>query len=132
MQPNRLIIDKAGLTLVLYVMDIHNIKEVVRFLVAGGFNTGLTYALYLLLLWFGVSYPVALSIDYAVGIPISYLLQRYWTFIPRGQLQLSFLKYVLTYIAVFAGNAALLVVIVESGILGPALGQFLALAVVTM
>ena len=113
-------------------MDIHNKREVVRFLLAGGFNTGLTYALYLLLLWFGVSYPVALTIDYAVGIPLSYLLQRYWTFMPQGRLQLSFLKYVLTYLAVFAGNAVLLVVFVETGMLGPVLGQFLALAVVAI
>jgi len=113
-------------------MDTHKKREVLRFLLAGGFNTGLMYSFYVLLLWLGVSYPVALSIEYIVGIPFSYLLQRYWTFMPQGQLQLSFLKYVLTYIAVFAVNAVLLVAIVETGMLGPVLGQFLALAVVVV
>ncbi|MCB1615267.1 MAG: GtrA family protein [Pseudomonadales bacterium] len=104
--------------------------EVVRFLVAGSLNTGLMYLLYLLLIWAGHSYPLALTMDYVVGIPFSYLLQRYWTFMPKGKLQMSFLKYVLTYIGVFVGNMVLSVILIESGMLGPVIGQFVSLALV--
>lgn len=104
--------------------------EAVRFLIVGGLNTALMYLLYLGLIWSGFSYPVALMMDYLVGIPFSYLLQRYWTFVPKGRLELSFFKYVMTYIGVFLGNIILLVVLVESGMLGPIIGQFVSLSLV--
>lgn len=50
-----------------------------RFLIAGAVNTGLTYLLYLGLL-FLMPYVWAYSLTYAIGIGIGYLLNAHWVF----------------------------------------------------
>lgn len=50
-----------------------------RFLLSGGFNTVLTYVLYLLLLQV-VSYWVAYSISFITGIGLAYFLNRTFVF----------------------------------------------------
>jgi putative flippase GtrA len=50
-----------------------------RFLLSGGFNTGVTYALYLVLLRF-VPYKTSYTIAYITGIVISYFLNRSFVF----------------------------------------------------
>lgn len=50
-----------------------------RFLISGGFNTALTYALYLLLLIF-LPYEIAYTISYLSGILIAYIFSRYFVF----------------------------------------------------
>lgn len=51
----------------------------VRFLVSGGFNTAVTYALYLVLLQF-FPYWFSYSLTFAIGIGLAYLLSRYFVF----------------------------------------------------
>ncbi|MDB4915513.1 MAG: GtrA family protein [Gemmatimonadetes bacterium] len=53
-----------------------------RFLLSGGLNTGLTYALYLVLLRV-VSYRVSYTISYCAGIVLSYELNRIFVFRAR-------------------------------------------------
>lgn len=50
-----------------------------RFLIAGAVNTGLTYVIYLCLL-FLMPYAWAYSITYVIGIGIGYLLNAHWVF----------------------------------------------------
>lgn len=53
--------------------------DVVRFLVSGGFNTVVTYGLYLLLLNV-LSYTTSYTITYVAGIVLAYSLNRYFVF----------------------------------------------------
>jgi putative flippase GtrA len=55
-----------------------------RFLFSGGFNTAVTYALYLLLLLF-LPYWLSYSIAFAAGIVLAYFLGRYFVFGRRHQ-----------------------------------------------
>lgn len=50
-----------------------------RFLMSGGFNTALTYGMYLALL--GVlSYQISYTISYVTGIVLAYVLNRFFVF----------------------------------------------------
>jgi putative flippase GtrA len=107
------------------------LEQLLRFVLVGGLNTVLTTGLYLLLVYLGVYYHIALACDYATGILIGFLLNRKWTFSATQGKSGSFLRYLSTYLAVYAGNAALLTFIVEAGWLGPKIGQIVALAIVS-
>lgn len=50
-----------------------------RFLVSGGFNTALTYGIYLALLLI-LPYATSYTISYLVGILLAYTLNRYFVF----------------------------------------------------
>lgn len=50
-----------------------------RFLISGGFNTAITYAIYLMLLMF-FPYKTSYTVSFASGIVIAYSLSRYFVF----------------------------------------------------
>ncbi|WP_164671025.1 GtrA family protein [Pseudomonas viridiflava] len=54
-------------------------QDYARFLMSGGFNTALTYGLYLVLLMF-LSYNVSYTISYVAGILLAYTLNRFFVF----------------------------------------------------
>ncbi|MDP2407469.1 MAG: GtrA family protein [Hydrogenophaga sp.] len=103
----------------------------VRFLVAGALNTGLFYALYVLMVWAGVHYPLALAIEYIGGTVSGYLLNKHWTFADRDAARHGFLRYSLAYVVLFGLNMALLSLLVETAILGPVIGQLVMLFLLT-
>src|SRR3989337_3341179 len=51
-----------------------------KFLVAGGINTVVTYMVYVLLVYLGWHYTLALLTEYTGGIIAGYHMNRYWTF----------------------------------------------------
>ncbi|EGH99636.1 MULTISPECIES: GtrA family protein [Pseudomonas] len=54
-------------------------QDFARFLMSGGFNTALTYGIYLVLLMF-LSYKISYTISYATGILLAYVLNRFFVF----------------------------------------------------
>ncbi|MEE4820199.1 GtrA family protein [Pseudomonas alliivorans] len=54
-------------------------QDFARFLMSGGFNTALTYGLYLVLLTF-LSYNVSYTLSYLTGILLAYTLNRFFVF----------------------------------------------------
>jgi len=74
---------------------------------AGGFNTAVTYFLFILLIKIGIQYKLALTLDYAVGLILGYLLNKYWVFNKNEKVQ-SLIKYLLSYILIFLVNLILL------------------------
>jgi len=102
-----------------------------RFLVAGALNTGLFYALYVVLVTLGVHYTLALVIEYAGGTVSGYLLNKHWTFADREAARHGFLRYSLAYVGLYLLNLALLGLLVETGLLGPVVGQLVMLFVLT-
>lgn len=103
-----------------------------KFLVVGAINTVLIYAIYVALVYMGLHYNVALTIDYAIGILLGYYLNRHWTFAGRSKVQHSFSKYLLTYLAVYAVNIVTLNLFMVFTNLGPLWGQVVALAIATV
>lgn len=61
-----------------------------RFLVSGGFNTALTYGIYLLLLLV-IPYTASYTISYAAGVLLAYILNRFFVFKSHRGLQSALL-----------------------------------------
>lgn len=106
--------------------------QLVRFLVAGALNTGLFYLLYVALVSLGVHYRLALAIDYIGGTVSGYLLNKHWTFANHAPTKHGFLRYSVAYVLLFGLNMALLSLLVETGILGPVIGQLVMLFILTV
>lgn len=103
-----------------------------KFLTVGATNTALNYIIYVVLIYLGLHYNLALTIDYAIGILFGYYLNRYWTFAGREEIQNSFKKYFATYIAVYIVNMVSLNLIMKFTNLGPLWGQVIALTIATV
>jgi putative flippase GtrA len=85
--------------------------EALRFLIAGGVNTVLTYLIYLLLLNV-MSYPMAFTTSFTMGILIAFIL--YSAFVFRAPLAWSkLLQYPILYAVQYFAGLALLVILVE-------------------
>jgi len=82
-----------------------------RFLVAGLVNTGVTYALYLLLLRI-LAYRTAFSIAFIVGILLSYALNARFVF-RRPATWASLIRFPLVYLVQYFGGLALVSILVE-------------------
>jgi putative flippase GtrA len=85
--------------------------EVLKFLVAGGLNTGLTYLVYLAALTI-VPYVAAYTIAYIAGIGISYILNTYFVFKEKVTIRKA-LAFPLVYLVQYLAGAGLLVVFVK-------------------
>ena len=88
------------------------LPEFARFLVAGAVNTGISYAVYLLLLAI-LPYLAAYTISYLVGIVISYLLLTRFVFRTRRRLATA-VRFPLVYIAQYLIGSAVIVLLVET------------------
>lgn len=85
--------------------------EFIRFLVAGGVNTLVTYILYLLLLE-AFHYTLAYSIAYLIGIVGSYYINCYLVFKEPPRLR-SALRYPVVYLVQYLVGVLMLFVIVD-------------------
>jgi putative flippase GtrA len=106
-------------------------RKFVKFLLVGGFKTVSAYGVYLLLLWGGLHYNLALVGDYVFGILLGYRLNRSWTFADQGRTQGAFPRYVSANVLAFLINALALNLAVEVG-MDPAIGQIPSLAIATI
>jgi len=97
-----------------------------RFIVAGGVNTAVTYALFVALERL-LPYLVAYAIAYAVGIGLSYLFNTGYVFRVR-QRWTTALRYPLVYVAQFALGSAVMAILVEAFGVPPAIAALVAIA----
>jgi putative flippase GtrA len=88
------------------------LPEFARFIVAGAINTGISYAVYLVLLVL-LPYLAAYTISYVVGIVISYLLLTRFVFRARRRLATA-VRFPLVYVAQYLIGSAVIVLLVEA------------------
>lgn len=89
----------------------HALYEFVRFLLAGGVNTALSYGIYLLFLLL-LPYKIAYSISFLAGIALSYWLTSRFVF-QRGLSLRSALQYPLIYVFQYLVGLIILTLLVE-------------------
>lgn len=102
-----------------------------RFVLVGSVNTISMYLLYVVMVFVGLSYNIALIMDYIIGIIVGYMMHRYWTFAVNTSVMKSFPKYCVTYVVVYFINLAILNFIVRINLLTPILGQLVAIVIIT-
>jgi len=102
-------------------------KEVLGFLIVGGLNTGITYAIYYAMLQF-VNFNIAYIISYVSGIIISFLLNGRYVFHTKLTLTKA-LKYPLVYIAQYIINVIVLNLLVKYGIVNETFAPIIVIVV---
>ena len=109
------------------------IDEKIRFVLVGGFNTVISYFVFIFIYrLIGINYNAALITQYLITVNISFLTMRYYVFQSHGNLGKEFLKTWLVYIQMFFVNAAILNFLVIVMMLGPILSQGLYLCISTI
>lgn len=104
-------------------------RQALRFLIAGGFNTVVTYALFWLLS--AAMHPqLAFAIAFAMGIALAYVLNALWVFGSRASWQ-GAATYPLLYLLTYLINAALMQLATDWLGWSPQLGLAVALCVST-
>ena len=98
-----------------------------RFLMSGGFNTALTYAIYLLLLQVA-GFEVSYSIAYGTGVFLAFLLNRFFVFKSHSGFK-SLLFFPLVYVAQYLVSLAILWVWIEKLGLSAKLGPLVAIII---
>jgi len=90
------------------------VPEKLRFLLVGGFNTVLAYAMYAFLLEIlGLPYLISLIIQYFITVNVSIITMRYYVFQSKGDVIAEFLKAWSVYIGLFFSNTIGLSFLVE-------------------
>ena len=109
------------------------LRRMLVFVAVGALNTAVCYALFAALVHLAqCHHHTALVGDYALGIAVGYLLQRFATFADRKHVERTLPKYVAAYVAAFALNLAVLDVLVRWLVFGPLAAQAVGLVVVTL
>ncbi len=100
----------------------------VKFVIAGGINTGITYLIYLFVLLFA-SYPVAFTVSYVAGIAIAYLLNSLFVFRVRLTLK-KILRFPIVYLVQYGLNMGLLYLFIDLAGMAEEIAPLLAIAIV--
>ena len=87
---------------------MHAVTQFVRYGAVGVLTNGVGYVLYLALSWGGVDPKLAMSLLYAVGVVISFLANRSWSFRHDGKLRKSFPRHLIAYAVGYLINLILL------------------------
>ncbi|MBQ9235528.1 MAG: GtrA family protein [Alphaproteobacteria bacterium] len=108
-----------------------SLPEKIRFILVGGFNTVVSYFLFLGLNWLW-GYKTALWLTYAIAVNLSIFTMRYYVFSSRGNLLEQYIKALSTYVVTIIGNFAFLHWAVEAGLWPVWLAQALYTAISTL
>lgn len=87
-------------------------KRFLRFAAVGAVNTGISFALYAVLVWRDVHYMLSGTIAYIVGIAVSYLLSTKFVF-QRKRTADNLMKFVSVYLSALLINLGLLYLAVD-------------------
>ena len=80
--------------------------ELKRFVTAGVFNTGFSYAVYALCLWLGIPYPLANLAAMVAGVMVGFLTQGYFVF--RRLEGWRFPRFLLSWLVLWGLNVLLI------------------------
>lgn len=105
-----------------------------RYVLVGGYNTVVSYALYAGLLWLsgGAWAQCALFLSFLISSLNSFLTQKWFVFATKGDYGREYLKCLLAWGISYVLNALLLALLITGLGLNPYLAQFLALVLVTV
>ena len=105
--------------------------EKIRYLLVGGYNTVVSYALYALFVWWGMHPQLALFLSFLVSSVNSYWTQKIYVFNTRGNVMKEYIKCLFSWGISYLLNAALLEFFLSLH-WNKYFAQFVALALVTI
>jgi putative flippase GtrA len=101
-------------------------RQAIKFLIAGIINTLFGYSLYAILIFFGVSFSLALLFSTIAGVIFNFFSFSYMAFsgIRSGWI---FLRFVFSYLIVYLVNAIMLMTLISYGGLNPYMSQIICM-----
>ena len=90
-------------------------RQFARFLLVGCANSTIGVFAILLLKW-GLAFGdiAANAVGYALGLTVSFLLNRSWTFAHAGPLQSAVARFIVSFAIAYAANLATVLTLIES------------------
>lgn len=107
------------------------LPEKIRFLMIGGYNTGVSYIIYALLVFFSFGAQLALLLSFFISSINSYFTQKFFVFATKGNYLKEYSKCISTWMGSYVLNAILLFILMKVG-LNAYLAEFLALVFLTV
>jgi len=90
-------------------------SQVLRFILVGVLNTAFGYGLYVLLIWIGIHYTLAVFLSTVMGVLFNYFTSSYLTF--RKNISFSILpRFIFSYIFVYLINITIVKIVLCLGI----------------
>ncbi len=110
------------------------LPQKIRFLLVGGLNTGISYLLFLILLFLmgETHYQMALALAWLFSSFISFTMQKLFVFQSKGSWLIEYVRCLATWVIAYAINAGILELSVHYAELPPYVAQFFALAFTTI
>ena len=104
-------------------------SDKLRFILIGGFNAGVSYAIYAFLLYFVLGesyYQAALALAWVLSSVISFLTHRTFVFQAKGNLFLQYFKCCMIWSFSYLLNAFFLWLFVDKLVMNPYIAQIFA------
>ena len=105
--------------------------EKIRYILVGGYNTVVSYALYTMFVFGGTSPQIALFLAFIVSSINGYLTQKFYVFNTRGNYVNEYIRCLMGWGISYALNAGLLALFLK-GNMNPYVSQAVALILVTI
>ncbi len=120
--------------MLLKIQHFFRLPEKIRFLIIGGLNTGMSYVLFVALLYLlsDTHYQKALALAWILSSFISFTMQKIFVFQSKGAWLTEYVRCLATWAIAYAINAGVLELSVRYAELPPYVAQFFALAFTTI
>ncbi len=107
-----------------------HLQKISRFIVVGIISNGIGYGVYLLITWLGVPYKIAMTLLYCVGVTMSYLGNKKFTFADTQAIRMTIIKFLMAYIVGYIVQYVILYVLVDRLMIFHAYAQLVGAIVV--
>jgi putative flippase GtrA len=91
----------------------NHFKQILRYGIVGVLSNSTLYIAYLVLTHSGMEAKKAMSLLYLIGLCVSFLGNRKWTFAHQGNMKATVTKYLLSHASAYALNFLILFVFVD-------------------
>ena len=98
---------------VVSIIKANSTVQMVRYVVLGISMNLIGYGLYLMMTWFDIDPKAAMTIGYALGLAISFLGNKKWTFSHEGQLSKTAYRFFLMHLSGYLFNLGCLYAFVD-------------------
>ncbi len=118
----------------LILLRFFSLPQKIRFLLVGGSNTGISYLLFVALLYLlgEAHYQISLALAWFFSSFISFTMQKIFVFQSKGAWFSEYVRCLATWGVAYAINAGVLELSVQYAHIPPYMAQFFALALTTV
>ncbi|MGH3008141.1 MAG: GtrA family protein [Gaiellaceae bacterium] len=115
-----------------HLRSAHNWRQLAKYCVVGVVGSGINVAIYDTLIHHGLSYRLAATAAFPVGVTANYVLNRYWTFRDqRGRFATQGVRFFVVALAALGLNVLLLDLLIRAAGVEKLPAQVVAIVILT-